>query len=148
MMRAGVFRRGDESHCFGLARVAHVNHRKTIREHVADKSVALVQNDLHAIKPSALVAARDKTDIFRGGAGWKAAHGSTLECSIKIAEARPAFAEPGLGSQSVVFSPLAGRFRRGLAASPQGPFGLPRSRRSPERWRYRRTPRSSPNCSG
>ena len=68
MVRAGIFRSGDEGDRFRLARVAHIDNGKTVGEHMADKSVALVDNYLHAVEPAALIAARQQADVLGTGA--------------------------------------------------------------------------------
>ena len=53
----------------GFERIAHVDDRKAVAEHVADEGVALVHDDLHAVRPAALIAARHEADVFGAGAG-------------------------------------------------------------------------------
>jgi hypothetical protein len=48
-----------------LARVAHIDDGITIAEHVSDKGMSLVQDDLHAIGFAALVTAGQEPNIFR-----------------------------------------------------------------------------------
>ena len=64
MMRAGVFRRRDEGDGLRLERIAHVDDGKTVAEHMADEGVAVVDDDLHAVGPAALIATRHETDVF------------------------------------------------------------------------------------
>ena len=64
MVRPGVFRRGDESHRLWMARVAHIDDRIAVAEHVSDEGVSFVQDDLHAIGPAALVAAAQKPGVL------------------------------------------------------------------------------------
>ncbi len=64
MVRAGILRRGDEGDCLRRLRVAHVNDRKAIGEHVPDIRIALMDDDLDTIQAAALVAARQKADIL------------------------------------------------------------------------------------
>ena len=68
MVRAGVFRRGDESNGLRVQRIAHIHHRIAVAEHMADESVPLVQDDLHAVGPAALIVARQETDVGCAGA--------------------------------------------------------------------------------
>ena len=68
VVRPRVFRRGDERDQFRVERVAHVHDRKTVAEHVTDKGVSFVQDDLHPIGPAALVVARQEADVGCGGA--------------------------------------------------------------------------------
>ena len=83
MMRAGVLRRRDESDRLGMERIAHVDDGKAVAEHVADKGVTLVQDDLHAVRPSALIATRHETDIFGAGAGNGSGHaGQTIKLPV------------------------------------------------------------------
>ena len=80
MMRARVLRRGNEGDRLGVERIAHVHHRKAVAEHMPDEGMALVQDDLHAVRPSALVGARHETDVLGAGAGQGSGHaGKTIK---------------------------------------------------------------------
>ena len=74
MVRPGVLRRGDESDGLRVQRVAHVDDRIAVAEHVADERVPLVQDNLHAVGPAALVAARQETDVGCGGTCGRTHH--------------------------------------------------------------------------
>ena len=69
MKRARIGRRRNEIHRARLPRVAHVGHGEPVAEHVADKGMALVDHDLHAIAAAILVAMPDEFDIARGIGG-------------------------------------------------------------------------------
>jgi hypothetical protein len=64
MVRPGIFWGSDECHCLWIVRVAYVDDRISVAEHVTDKCVASVQDNLHAIGPSALIAARNKANVL------------------------------------------------------------------------------------
>ena len=64
MMRARIFRRGDEGDGFRLLRVTHVDDRKAVGKHVPDIGMAFFDYDLHAVKTAALIVTRQKADIF------------------------------------------------------------------------------------
>jgi hypothetical protein len=90
MMRAGVFWRRDESSWFGVERIAHIDDRETVAEHMSDEGVAFMNDDLHAVRPAALIASRNKTDVFGARAGNGSFHGvQTIKLRIRITEARP-----------------------------------------------------------
>jgi hypothetical protein len=44
--------------------VAHIHDRISVAEHMPDKSVPLMQDNLHAIGPTALIAACQKADVL------------------------------------------------------------------------------------
>ena len=70
VMRSCVLRRADEGDRLRLERVAHVNDRIAIAEHMADEDMPFVEDNLHAIRPTTLVVARQEADIGCGGA-WR-----------------------------------------------------------------------------
>jgi hypothetical protein len=59
---------GDEVHRARVARVADIDDREAVAEHMADKGMALVDHDLHAVAAAALVRVADKLDVT-GGVG-------------------------------------------------------------------------------
>src|SRR5262249_51901405 len=63
MMRSCIFWRCDKRNGLRLGWVAHVDDRITVAEHVTDKRVSLLQDDLHAVGPATLLTARQKADI-------------------------------------------------------------------------------------
>ena len=65
MEGARIGRRRDEIDRARPARVAHVGDRKAVAEHVADKGMAPVHHDLHAVAAAALVGVADELDIAR-----------------------------------------------------------------------------------
>ncbi len=67
MVRAGVGRIGDKGARLGGARVAHVDHRDAVAEHMADIGVAVVDHHLGAVRPAALIAAGEEADVFGHG---------------------------------------------------------------------------------
>src|SRR6185437_804492 len=90
MVRAGIFRRRDESDSLGVERIAHVDDRIAVAEHMPDKNMAFVQYDLHAIEPAPLIATRDKADVLGGGAGREAGHAiATIKLRVRTDGARP-----------------------------------------------------------
>jgi hypothetical protein len=48
---------------------------------MADEGVTFVEDDLHAVRPSALIATRHETDIFSAGAGRGRGH---VDQTIKL----------------------------------------------------------------
>ena len=65
VMRARVRRRREEVERLQLARIARVEHRDAVAEHVADVEMAAVQHDLHAVGPAALIAVRQVPESRR-----------------------------------------------------------------------------------
>ena len=66
-----------------MERIAHVDDGITVAEHMPDKGVTLVQDDLHAVRPPALVATRHEADIFGARAGNESGHaGQTIKLSV------------------------------------------------------------------
>ena len=74
MVRAGDFRRCDESDRLGAKRIAHVHDGISVAEHMPDKGVTPVQDDLERVRPPALVATRHEADIFGACAGQGSSH--------------------------------------------------------------------------
>ncbi len=60
-----IWRRRDEIYGARPARVADVGDCKAIAEHVADKSMPLMDHDLHAVAPAVLVGVADEFNIAR-----------------------------------------------------------------------------------
>ena len=124
MMRARVLRRGNEGDGLGVERIAHVHDRKAVAEHMADEGMALVHDDLHAVRPSALVAARQETDVLGAGAGQGSGHAGRLSnCRAELAGPGPAARRTGPRSFRMPISPSAGRSRRGPSAWLPGQAG-------------------------
>jgi hypothetical protein len=69
MVGSGIFRGRDKSHGLGVERIAHVDDGISIAEHMPDEGVPLMKDDLYAVRPAALIAARQETNIFGAGAG-------------------------------------------------------------------------------
>ena len=68
MVGAGVLRRGDEGNRFRVQRIAHIDDRISVAEHVTDESVPLVQDNLYAVGSAALIIARQEANVGCGGA--------------------------------------------------------------------------------
>ena len=66
MVRTCVLRSRYECDCLWIERVAHIHDRIAVAEHVADKGVSLMQDNLHAIGPATLVVTREKFDVLGG----------------------------------------------------------------------------------
>ena len=64
MQAPGVMRGGDVLHRFRVLRIAHVDHRKALREDVPDIGVAAMHHDLHAVRAAALVAIADQAHVL------------------------------------------------------------------------------------
>ena len=69
MKRARIRRRGDELDRARVLRVAHVDDREPVAEHVPDIGVALVHHDLHAVAVAVEVVGGDEIDIAGGIGG-------------------------------------------------------------------------------
>ena len=64
MQAPGVMRGGDVLHRFRVLRIAHVDHRKALREDVPDIGIAAMHHDLHAVRAAALVAISDQAHVL------------------------------------------------------------------------------------
>ena len=61
----GAGRRGEIIRRLRVFRIAHVDDREALREHVADIGVATMHHDLHAVGPAALVGMADEPHVAR-----------------------------------------------------------------------------------
>ena len=125
MVRAGVFRRGDKSDGLGIERIAHVDDGKAVAEHMADEGVPLVHDDLHAVRPAALIAARHEADVLGGCAGRRGSCGTDYQIAGPNWRG-PARHRAGPGPAALTHARSArrrGDFVEASSAAPPAPTG-------------------------
>jgi hypothetical protein len=66
MKRTRIGRRRDEVDGLRLPGVADIGDGEAVAEHMADKGMALVHHDLHAVAATSLIGMADEFDVVRG----------------------------------------------------------------------------------